>query len=154
MSNLDIEDADATDGWLIAAARELDPPIGEVERLISSITTTVTNVIRPAQTLATDAEGVLISDRVVKALLATRIRSKIGRLVVYAQVLVGSDDDVTGVRVGLVARYRDDLPELSEQVRDAVEDVLASALGEYRSAAARMNIHVRWQDVYSRDWLN
>ncbi|GAB18931.1 hypothetical protein GOEFS_070_00150 [Gordonia effusa NBRC 100432] len=153
MSNLHIDD-DATDGWLIAAARELDPPIGEVERLISSITTTMTNVIRPARSLGTDVDGVLVSDRVVKTLLATRIRSQVGRLVVYAQVLVNDEDDVTGARIGLVARYRDDLPAMSDRVRDVVEDVLVATIGEYGSASARTNIHVRWQDVYSRDWLN
>ncbi|NMO02085.1 hypothetical protein HH308_12770 [Gordonia sp. TBRC 11910] len=150
---LQFDDADATDGWLIAAARDLDPPSGEVERLIASITTTVTRAVRPAHTLNTDVDGVKMSDRVVKALLATAIRAAIGRLVVYAQ-LVDDAGQVTAVRIGLVARYRDDLQEMSDRARDAVRDVLAATLGEHTSSAAAADIHVRWQDVYSRDWLN
>lgn len=151
---LRFDDADATDGWLIAAARDLDPPSGEVERLISSITATVTRAVRPAQILATDSDGVKMSERVVKALLATSIRAAIGRLVVYAQLVVDDTGQVSAVRIGLVARYRDDLHELSERARDAVRGVLAATLGAHTSSPAGANIYVRWQDVYSRDWLN
>ena len=61
---------------------------------------------------------------------------------------------VDGVRVGLIARYADDLPALSDEVRDIVDDVLLDTLGSESSAAARHNISVRWQDVYTREWLS
>ena len=66
----------------------------------------------------------------------------------------GAGDTVDGVRVGLIARYADDLPALSDEVRDIVDDVLIDTLGTESSAAARRNISVRWQDVYTREWLS
>ena len=50
--------------------------------------------------------------------------------------------------------YADDLPALSDEVRDIVDEVLLDTLGAESSAAARRNISVRWQDVYTREWLS
>ncbi len=58
--------------------------------------------------------------------------------------------DVAGLRIGLIARYRDDLLALSNEVRDVAEAVLSATLGDWSSAAARQAITVRWQDVYTR----
>lgn len=145
---------DTADSWLIDAARQLDPPDSEIERLISSITAKAGRIFTPARTVPTDSNRIAMSERVIKRLVATRTRSAIGRLVVFAQLAVDDDGAVDGIRVGLVARYRDDLVVLSDEVRAVVADVLSECLGPQTAARAGANIGVRWQDVYSRDWLN
>ncbi|NED68793.1 hypothetical protein G3I15_48520 [Streptomyces sp. SID10244] len=65
----------------------------------------------------------------------------------------GEADLIDGIRIGLIARYHDELPARSEDVRDVVDDVLVAALGPHTTATARQNITVRWQDVYTREWL-
>ncbi|WP_437427055.1 hypothetical protein [Williamsia muralis] len=117
------------------------------------ISSSLNRVRRPARALATDMPGVWISDRVVKQLLATQIRTGLGRLVVFAS-LDGAGDQIHAVRIGLIARYRDDLPVMSDHIRDAVEDVLVRTLGAKVTTQACRAIHVRWQDVYSREWLS
>lgn len=145
-------DVDRTDAWLVDASRRLEPPGGDVDRLISSITRGVQRVRRPGRSLATDDAGIAMSDRVVKQLLATRVRAELGRLVVFAAV-DGAGDEATGIRLGLVARYHDDLLDDANQVRDVVSRVLIDALGAESSAAARRDIAVRWQDIYTREWF-
>lgn len=154
MNDMIIDDghSDETDAWLVEASRYLDEPDGDVTRLIDAISTNLDRVRRPARTLATDVSGVRVSDRIIKQLLSIRIRSTIGRLVVFVSV-DGDDDLVTGLRIGLIARYRDDLLALSDEVRDVAEAVLSATLGDRSSAAARQAITVRWQDVYTREWL-
>ncbi|MFI8770999.1 hypothetical protein ACIGKQ_02430 [Gordonia sp. NPDC062954] len=141
--------SDETDAWLVEASRDLDEPDEDVTRLIDAISTNLDRVRRPARTLATDEPGVRVSDRIIKQLLSIRIRSTIGRLVVFVTV-DGDDDVVAGLRIGLIARYRDDLLALSNEVRDVAEAVLSATLGDWSSAAARQAITVRWQDVYTR----
>ncbi|MFC3242722.1 hypothetical protein ACFOJ6_10610 [Gordonia humi] len=43
---------------------------------------------------------------------------------------------------------------MSDRVRDLVEDVLVSTIGVRTSAAARADVSVRWQDLYTREWLD
>ena len=57
------------------------------------------------------------------------------------------------MRIGLIARYGDDLAALSDSIRDVVDDVLIDTIGSESSTTARRNITVRWQDVYTREWL-
>ena len=117
-------DDDRTDAWLIDASRKLDEPTGDVERLINSITAGLGRVRRPTRTLATDDSAIAVSDRVIRQLLATRVRVATGRLVVSA-IVEGDGDAVTGVTLGLIARYLDD-PQLRERMgRQAREWVLA-----------------------------
>ncbi|OCH82067.1 hypothetical protein [Gordonia sp. UCD-TK1] len=151
----DFEATDVADAWLVEATQQIaaDEPIGDVDRLITSISGSLQRIRRPARTLATDELRVNTSDRVVKQLIAVRTRRKLGRLTVFVSV-DGAGDTVDGVRVGLIARYADDLPALSDEVRDIVDDVLLDTLGSESSAAARHNISVRWQDVYTREWLS
>ncbi len=149
---VDDEHSDETDAWLVEASRRLDEPSGDVNRLISAISANLSRVRRPARTLSTDVDGIRVSDRIVKQLLSIRVRSAVGRLVVFVAV-DGEGDEVSGIRIGLIARYQDDLLTRSEEVRDAVGDVLATALGEQTTTTARRNITVRWQDVYTREWL-
>ena len=147
------DDLDPTDAWLVEASHRLDDTDSDVSRLVARISSSLNRVRRPARALATDVPGVWISDRVVKQLLATQIRTGLGRLVVFAS-LDGAGDQIHAVRIGLIARYRDDLPVMSDHVRDAVEDVLVRTLGAKVTAQACRAIHVRWQDVYSREWLS
>lgn len=144
---------DPTDAWLVDAVRDHHEPDSDVERLISSISSGLSRIRRPARTLASDTRGVLVSDRVVKQLIAVRIRRTLGRLVVFASV-DGAENDVDGIRIGLIARYTDDLVAESNRVRDIVDDVLVSTIGVDVSAAARTNVSVRWQDLYTREWLD
>ncbi|PVY30096.1 hypothetical protein [Williamsia muralis] len=147
------DDLDPTDAWLVEASHHLDDTDSDVSRLVARISSSLNRVRRPARALATDMPGVWISDRVVKQLLATQIRTGLGRLVVFAS-LDGAGDQIHAVRIGLIARYRDDLPVMSDHIRDAVEDVLVRTLGAKVTAQACRAIHVRWQDVYSREWLS
>lgn len=144
----DFEATDVADAWLVEATQQIaaDEPIGDVDRLITSISGSLQRIRRPARTLATDELRVNTSDRVVKQLIAVRTRRELGRLTVFVSV--------DGVRVGLIARYADELPALSDEVRDIVDEVLLDTLGAESSAAARRNISVRWQDVYTREWLS
>ncbi|GAA4670125.1 hypothetical protein [Gordonia humi] len=155
MSDVHCDDAtdDLTDAWLVDVIRDDTESDSDVERLISSISSGLRRVRRPARTLAADARGVAVSDRVVKQQIAVGIRRSLGRLVVFASV-DGTDDRVDGVRIGLIARYGDDIPALSDRVRDLVEDVLVSTIGVRTSAAARADVSVRWQDLYTREWLD
>lgn len=139
---------DETDAWLVAASRHLDEPSGDVGRLISSLTANLSRVRRPGRTLTTDTDGVRISDRILKQLLATRIRSIVGRLVVFVAV-DGNGDSIDGVQIGLIARYHDDLLAVSDHVRDVVDDVLHSTLGAATAREARRAVGVRWHDVYA-----
>ncbi|ALG86031.1 hypothetical protein [Gordonia phthalatica] len=141
------------DAWLVDASRRLDEPTGDVARLISSIVSGLPQLRRPGRELDTDDELVTVNDRVIKQLLATRIRTASGRLVVRLE-LHGDDAALTGVTVGLIARYRDDLHERADVVREAARAVLVDSLGPSATAEACANIHVRWQDVYTREWLN
>ena len=122
------DDLDPTDAWLVEASHRLDDTDSDVSRLVARISSSLNRVRRPARALATDMPGVWISDRVVKQLLATQIRTGLGRLVVFAS-LDGAGDQIHAVRIGLIARYRDDLPVMSDHIRDAVEDVLVRTLG-------------------------
>lgn len=150
----DAETTDVADAWLVAATQQIaDEPTSDVDRLISSISGSLQRIRRPARTLATDGIRIKTSDRVVKQLIAVRTRRELGRLTVFVSV-DGAGDTVEGVRVGLIARYADDLPSLSDDVRDIVEGVLIETLGADSSASARRNISVRWQDVYTREWLS
>jgi len=145
-------DNDDTDAWLVEAGRQIDEPQSDIARLIASISSGLGRTLRPARTLATDDGAIAVSDRVVKQLIAIRVRRALGRLVVFASV-DGEGVAVTGVRIGLIARYGDDLPALSDEVRDVVDGVLADTIGDELSAHARRNVTVRWQDVYTREWL-
>lgn len=146
-------DDDRTDAWLIDASRKLDEPTGDVERLINSITAGLGRVRRPTRTLATDDSAIAVSDRVIRQLLATRVRVATGRLVVSA-IVEGDGDAVTGVTLGLIARYLDDLLADADRIRDVVGQVLIETVGERSSAAARSAVTVRWQDLYTREWLS
>ena len=141
-----------TDAWLVDAIRDDREPDSDVERLISSISSGLSRFRQPARTLAADTRGVWVSDRIVKQMIAVQIRRVLGRLVVFASI-DGSGDEVDGIRIGLIARYSDDLLMQSEQVRDVVEDVLTATIGVRASAAGRSDISVRWQDLYTREWL-
>ncbi|WP_026918076.1 hypothetical protein [Gordonia shandongensis] len=145
-------DGEPTDIWLVDASRRLDEPSGDVARLISSITTGLPRVRRPGRDLDTDDAHIRVNDRVIKQLLATRVRAASGRLVVHVQ-LHGDDGDLAGVTIGLIARYRDDLHARADTVRDTVRTVIESCLGPARAAEAGADIHVRWQDVYTLEWL-
>lgn len=147
------EAPDITDAWLIDATRQLADPPSDVDRLISSISAGLNRIRRPARALATDGLRIKITDAVLKQMIAIRTRRQLGRLVVFATV-DGAGDAVTGIRVGLVARYADDLIALSDRVRDIVEGILIETIGPESSAEARRNISVRWQDVYTREWLS
>lgn len=144
---------DPTDAWLVDASRRLDEPTGDVARLVSAIASGLPRLRRPGRDLATDDPRVRVNDRVLKQLLATRVRNAVGRLVVHVR-LDGDDDELTGLTIGLVARYRDDLHAEADRVRDAVEQVLGETLGADSARRAGAQVHVRWQDVYSREWLN
>ncbi|MCD2143996.1 hypothetical protein [Gordonia paraffinivorans] len=146
------ESYDLTDAWLVEAARQLAEPQNDIERLIASISAGLNRIRRSARALATDDQRIKISDAIIKQLIAIRTRRGLGRLVVFVSV-DGVGDAVTGLRVGLVARYADDLIELSDRVRDIVDDILVDTIGVDASAEARRNIAVRWQDVYTREWL-
>jgi hypothetical protein len=149
----DSDATDVADAWLVEATRQIaDDPASDVDRLISSISGSLQRIRRPARTLATDGLRINTSDRVVKQLIAIRTRRELGRLTVFVSV-DGDGETVDGVRVGLIARYADDLPALSDDVRDIVDEVLVETLGGDSSAVARRNISVRWQDVYTREWL-
>ncbi|WP_238419872.1 hypothetical protein [Gordonia sp. 'Campus'] len=145
---------DVTDSWLIEATQQIaEEPTSDIEQLISSISGNLRRIRRPARTLATDDPGIKTTDRVVQQMIAIRTRRELGRLTVFVAV-DGTGDAVEGVRVGLIARYADDLPALSDEVRDIVDEVLIEAVGRQSSADARRNIAVRWQDVYTREWLS
>ena len=149
----DSDATDVADAWLVEATRQIaDEPASDVDRLISSISGSLQRIRRPARTLATDGLRINTSDRVVKQLIGIRTRRELGRLTVFVSV-DGDGETVDGVRVGLIARYADDLPALSDDVRDIVDEVLVETLGGDSSAVARRNISVRWQDVYTREWL-
>lgn len=142
----------STDAWLVEASRQLDEPTGDVARLIDAISTKLPAMRRPGRPLASDDPAVAVNDRVLKKLLATRVRSTVGRLVVNV-ALDGSGADLSGVTIGLIARYRDDLRTEADRVREVVGTVLVDVLGETVTAAARADIGVHWQDVYTREWL-
>ena len=149
---VDDEHSDETDAWLVEASRRLDEPAGDVHRLINAISANLNRARRPARTLATDAPGISMSDRIIKQLLSIRVRSTLGRLVVFVAV-DGDGDAVSGIRIGLIAQYQDDLRVRSDEVRDVVGEVLTGVLGPEATVAARREITVRWQDVYTREWL-
>ena len=145
-------DADATDTWLVEASRQLDEPSGDIARLIANFGDSLPRLRRPGRALATDNPLVRVNDRVLKKLLATRVRTSVGRLVVHTELL-GDGTGLDGVSIGLIARYRDDLPRSADLVREQVAAILAQVLGADVTERARGDIHVRWQDVYTREWL-
>lgn len=152
-SDIYIEDCDDdTDAWLIEAGRSIDEPEGDVRRLVTSISAGLGRVRRAARILDTDDDAVAVSDRIVKQLIAIGVRRSVQRLVVFASI-DGDGRTVDGVRIGLIARYGDDLATLSDSIRDVVDDVLIDTIGSESSTTARRNITVRWQDVYTREWL-
>ncbi|MGC4933017.1 hypothetical protein ACLQ3C_04975 [Gordonia sp. DT30] len=152
--NSEIDD-EQTDAWLVAAGRELGGPdnslSADANRLVGAITASLGTIRRPGRALDTDTSGVRISDRVLKQLLAIRIRRTLGRLVVHL-VVDGADGAVDRIRIGLIARYRDVLPTDSERVRDTVTDVLNAVLGPDHSATAAQHLDVRWQDLETHEW--
>lgn len=148
MTDLDLDD-DHTGAWLVEATRGIDEPTDDVRRLISSITGNLGRVRRPGRPIASDDPGIRFNDRVIKQLIATRIRSLLGSLAVYVAV-DGDDLQITGLRIGLVAHYHDDLPALSDDIRDLVDEVLTGLLGS--PSGPRAPIAIRWQDVYTREW--
>ncbi len=135
------------------ASRRLDEPTGGVAHLISAISGKLPTMRRAGRALATDHPAITVNDRVVKNLLATRVRVGIGRLVVNIQ-LHGSGSDLSGVTIGLIARYGDDLHAEGDRVRALVGALLTETLGAAVTVTARENIRVRWQDIYAREWLN
>ena len=168
------DDSDETDAWLVEASRRLEEPDRDIAQLISSITGKLGRVRRNGRLLDTDESTVRVNDRVVKQLLATRIRHTLGRLVVLVE-LDGPDgietthsaestngqqaegspkNGVRRVRIGLIARYHDDLVADSDRVREVVATVLASVLGPSTTTTARQHIDVRWQDLYTRNWID
>lgn len=144
---------DAADAWLVQASRQLDEPSGDIARLIENFGDSLPRLRRPGRDLATDDRSVHVNDRVLKKLLATMVRTGVGRLVVHVELL-GDGTELTGVSIGLIARYRDDLPRSADLVREQVAQILARTLGAGVTERARGHIHVRWQDVYTREWLN
>ncbi|WP_454175437.1 hypothetical protein [Gordonia sputi] len=162
------DDSDETDAWLVEASRRLEEPDRDIARLISSITGKLGRVRRNGRILDTDDETIRVNDRVVKQLLATRIRHTLGRLVVLVELdspdsrdtgesphaQGSSENAVSRVRIGLIARYHDDLVADSDRVREVADDVLASTLGPSASATARQHIDIRWQDLYTRNWID
>lgn len=171
---IDIDDDDQTDAWLVEASRRLEEPDRDIAHLISSITGKLGRVRRVGRTLDTDDDMIRVSDRVVKQLLATRIRHALGRLVVLVELdspnspgapdtvahdsgserALGRDAKVSRVRIGLIARYHDDLVADSDRVREVADAVLASTLGSETTALARQHIDIRWQDLYTRNWID
>ena len=115
------DDSDETDAWLVEASRRLEEPDRDIAQLISSITGKLGRVRRNGRLLDTDESTVRVNDRVVKQLLATRIRHTLGRLVVLVE-LDGPDgidsaettdgqqaegspkNGISRVRIGLIAR--------------------------------------------------
>lgn len=168
LGRIDVYDDEQTDAWLVDASRRLEEPDRDIARLISSITGKIGRVRRNGRPLDTDDERVQVNDRVVKQLLATRIRHALGRLVVLVELDAPgnvenpdvaedtdlSDTAVTRVRIGLIARYHDDLVADSDRVREVADTVLASALGPTITATARRHIDIRWQDLYTRNWID
>lgn len=165
LGRIDVYDDEQTDAWLVDASRRLEEPDRDIARLISSITGKIGRVRRNGRPLDTDDERVQVNDRVVKQLLATRIRHALGRLVVLVELDAPgsvenpaeddlSDNAVTRVRIGLIARYHDDLVADSDRVREVADTVLASALGPAITATARRHIDIRWQDLYTRNWID
>ena len=165
------DDSDETDAWLVDASRRLEEPDRYIARLITSITGKLGRVRRSGRILDTDDGTVRVNDRVVKQLLATRIRHTLGRLVVLVELdspdgseipdtgenlqSQGSPENaVSRVRIGLIARYHDDLVVDSDRVREVADAVLASTLGPSTSATARRHIDIRWQDLYTLNWID
>ncbi|MGW0037388.1 hypothetical protein [Gordonia sp. NPDC003376] len=144
-------DPDRTDAWLVDAGRELGNLSGDASRLVAAITSNLTTVLRPGRPLETDTPGVHISDRVLKQILAVGIRRALGRLVVFVSV-DGDDDAVDRLRIGLIARYGDILPDRSDDVREVARTVLTDLLGPEHARSASARIDVRWQDLETRDW--
>ncbi|NDK92210.1 hypothetical protein GYA93_21990 [Gordonia desulfuricans] len=144
-------DDDRTDVWLVDAGRELGNLSSDASRLVAAITADLGTVLRPGRPLDTDTVGVCVSDRVLKQILAVGIRRALGRLVVFVSV-DGDDDAVDRLRVGLIARYGDILPDRSDDVREVARTVLADLLGPEHARAASARIDVRWQDLETRDW--
>lgn len=142
-----------TDYWLVDAARQLrdeEQAPDEVDRLIATISTTLGRIRYPGRSLATDNPSVQVSDRAVRQLLARAVRQRLHRLLLSA-TLDGDDNAVTGVHVGLVAHFGDDLLSTADLVRDLVSEVLRDAIGDNASHAALHNIEVQWQDLYAQE---
>lgn len=143
-------DSDHTDAWLVAAGRELDDLSSDASALAASITANLGRFRRPGRPLDTDDPGVQISDRVLKQIVAMRIRRALGRLVIFIDV--GEDAGVIdSIGIGLVARYRDILPDDADRVRGIVTDVLTSLLGPDHAVTSG-GINVRWQDLETHEW--
>lgn len=135
--------------WLRDAGRQLDPTdeqTRDATRLLASITDHLPRARRPGRPLLTDSPGVWISDRVLTQLVAVQVRRSVGRLVVGISA-EGSDGRVERIRLGLVARYHDILPEESDLIRDVVTEVLTSLLGPEQARTASDAIDVRWTDL-------
>lgn len=143
---------DVPEGWLVEATREIAAEDNDVERLITSISSGLRQIRRPGRAIATTAPNVLVSDRVIKQQLAIAIRTRIGRLLVSASV-DGAGTATDGIRVGLIARYGDDLLALSDTIRNVIGHVLINAIGREASEAARSNITVHWRDLYTNEWI-
>ncbi|MFT4044004.1 MAG: hypothetical protein QM673_12660 [Gordonia sp. (in: high G+C Gram-positive bacteria)] len=141
---------DRTDTWLSEASRQLREPGSDVNRLISSITANLARLRRPARALATDDDRIMVSDRVLKQLLATRIRERLDRLVVLV-ALDGTHHELTRIRIGLIARYHDDLLADAETVRTEVASVLSGVLGPQIAESVPERIDVGWQDLHTRE---
>lgn len=144
---------DRTDAWLVDASRRLDEPSGDIARLIEAISDGRPRLRRPGRALATDDAAVQVNERVLKQLLATIVRAGTRRLVVQVD-LAGDGTELTGVSIGLICRYGDDLRARGDQVREQVGQVLSQTLGPGVTDQARRSIRVRWQDLYTREWLS
>ncbi|MGU3291087.1 hypothetical protein [Williamsia sp. M5A3_1d] len=134
--------------WIVEAGRELDPPASDVERLTAKVIDSARRLSHSRSELATDRPSIVVTDRVVRRVLMMEIRRRVARPVLEVGV-TSEEREVTGVRLGLMCRYDDDLGELADDVRGVTADVLAATLGAERGARAASRVDVDWMDL---DW--
>jgi len=135
------------DAWLIEASRQLSPPSADIDRLVAAITAKVRLLPLPSTPLDTDLPGVTITDLVLKQLLATEIRRDYERLVVAIRLDI-HNRKVRRVRINLIGRYRDELPELGDVIRQRVKTILMTGLGADHGARAANRIDLHWTDLH------
>lgn len=147
MAVTDVSDQ-GSEKWIVDAGRELDPPASDVERLTAKVIDSARRLSHSRSELATDHTSVVVTDRVVRRVIMIEIRRQVSRPVLEV-ALTSEEREVTGVRLGLMCRYDDDLGALADRARGVTAEVLAATLGDVRGARAASRVDVDWMDL---DW--
>lgn len=100
--------------------------------------------------LETDDAGVLVSDRVLRLMLADAVARSSDALVSRVEITVGGTS-LAAVRVDLAGRYGTDLRSEAERVRAIAVRVIELVTGLPLGANAGESVTIAWTDLLADD---